>query len=56
MLRAPYVLADAVDSVWFSALDSFALDDPFGPTVTLWSPAETVRSLEQPRQMALDQQ
>lgn len=41
MLRAPYMLADAVDALWFSALDSFALDDPFGPTVTLWSPADT---------------
>jgi hypothetical protein len=39
-LRAPYVLADAVDSLWFMALDSLRLDDPFGPTLTLWSPAE----------------
>jgi hypothetical protein len=55
MLRAPYVLADAVDSVWFSALDSFTLEDPFGPTVTLWSPAEAARSSEAPRQLALNQ-
>lgn len=39
-LEAPYVLADAVDALWFAALDSFRLDDPFGPTLTLWSPAE----------------
>lgn len=41
VLRAPYVLADAVDPIWFTALDSFRLESPFGPTVTLWSPAET---------------
>lgn len=39
-LRAPYVLADAVDSLWLTALESFRLDDPFGPTLTLWSPAD----------------
>lgn len=41
VLRAPYVLADAVDAIWFNALESFRLEDPFGPTVTLWSPADT---------------
>lgn len=57
MLRAPYVLADAVDALWFSALDSFVLDNPFGPTATLWPLAETrfARSAKEPGRVALAQ-
>jgi len=35
-LTAPELLADAVASLWFDGLASFALDEPHGSTVPLW--------------------
>jgi hypothetical protein len=35
-LTAPEMLADAVVTMWFSGLASFALEDPHGATVPLW--------------------
>jgi hypothetical protein len=39
-LTAPELLADAVTGAWFTALDSFALADPRGPTVALFPPVQ----------------
>jgi hypothetical protein len=39
-LTAPELLADAVTGAWVTAMDSFALTEPRGPTVALFPPVQ----------------